>query len=140
MHAVWCCQKQGKDEWFFRGQSTFAFITFGKFSAIISSNILSALFCLLRSHSAHVGLLTVSHSALSLCSLLVYLFSFHPSNLIIFMSCLRVCRFFLLLAQVCVSEFFISVIVLFSSRISFWFVFRFLFLYSYFHFIQRLFS
>ena len=23
MHAVWCCQKQGKDEWFFRGQSTF---------------------------------------------------------------------------------------------------------------------
>ena len=66
--------------------------------------------------------------------------SFHSSNLIIYMSYLRVCRFFLLLAQVCVSEFFVSVIVLFRSRIFFGSFLGFLFLYSYFHFIQRLFS
>lgn len=77
----------------------------------------------------------VSHRSLSVCSLFFSLLViFCSSDLIISMSYLKDCSFFLLLAQICRFEFlwipsgiFISVILIFSSTISFWFLFRFFF-------------
>lgn len=103
-----------------------SFITFGQSSVIISSNV--SLFSRTLTICTLVHLM-VSHRSLRLCSLFFNHISFCSSDLVI---STVLSASLLILYSACShlppnpsTEFFILVVLLFSSRISVWFLFRF---------------
>lgn len=110
-----------------------SFIKFGNGLPIISSDILSSplISLFLNSHNMFVGLLNGPQVSLD-SSYFSSIFLF--SDLIIYI--ILSSGFLLLLpAHICFSEFFISVTLLFSFRISFWFLLRFSVFYCFLHFL-----
>ena len=124
-----------------------SFIKLEKFSAIISSNILSTPFYLSPlAGNPTVGVfvhLIVSHRSLILCSLFFNLFSFYSSNSIIYIV-LSSSLLILLLAQICLwiilMNFKFHSLYFSVPKSLFSFFLGFLSLNWYFHFIDTLFS